>query len=118
MFLSFWEINKKTFSIYLQIILGIGLGIVMQVFGIFLSTLVGGLGSYIAIFSFVSSLAFITKIKALGDLSVVYWMTAFFGVKPSLEIVSIFHLLLLPLAIGFLFAYLLDTITTKFALAE
>ena len=75
----------------------------MQVFGIFLSTLVGGLGSYIAIFSLVSSLAFITKIKALGDLSVVYWMTAFFGVKPSLEIVSIFHILLLPLAIGFLY---------------
>lgn len=114
-FYLFGKSLKKSLNIYLQIILGIGLGVLIEMFGKLFSERIGMWGLYLAVFLLIGSLAFLTKIKGLRDLAAWFiGLIVFFGVEPHLEVVSIARLLLLPLAVGFLFGYTLDTILTKF----
>lgn len=96
--------------IYLQMILGIILAVLIQVTGRALSEATGPLGLPLAVFLFIGSLAFITKIKGLGDIAAWFLgLIVFFDIHPAIEPLSIARLLL-PLAAGFTFAWLLDTI--------
>jgi hypothetical protein len=109
-FYLFGKSVKKSVYIYLQMILGIGLAVLIQVTGRALSEAFGLLGLPLAVFLFIGSLAFITKIKGLGDIAAWFLgLIVFFGIHPAIEFLSIARLLL-PLATGFTFAWLLDTI--------
>jgi hypothetical protein len=114
-FYLFGKSIKKSLNIYLQIVLGICLGILIETLGgIFLES-VGMLGLYLAIFLLIGSLAFLTRIKGLNDIAAWFiGLIVFFGVEPHIEILPITKMLLLPLATGFLFGYVLDTIITKY----
>jgi hypothetical protein len=102
-FYLFGKSIKKSFNIYLQITLGIGLGILMETFGKLFSGSMGIWGLYLAIFLLIGSLAFLTKIKGLNDIAAWFLgLIVFFGAEPHIEILPIAKMLLLPLAIGFL----------------
>lgn len=114
-FYLFGKSIKKSLNIYLQIVLGIGLGILIETLGGYFSESIGMLGLYLAIFLLIGSLAFLTKIKGLGDIAAWFiGLIVFFGVEPHIEILPIAKMLLLPLAAGFAFGYLLDTIVTTY----
>lgn len=113
-FYLFGKSIKKSLNIYLQIVLGIGLGVLIESLGGYFSVYIGIWGMYMAIFLLIGSLAFITKIKALGDIAAWFiGLIVFFGVGPDIEILPITKMLLLPLIAGFVFAYVLDTIVTN-----
>lgn len=106
---------KKSANVYLQIVLGIGLGISIELTAGLFSHAVGGLGLYLAIFMLIGSLAFLTKIQGLNDIAAWFiGLIVFFGTEPPLDPAPVIRLLLLPLAAGFIFGYTLDTIVTTF----
>jgi hypothetical protein len=114
-FYLFGKSVKKSLNIYLQIVLGICLGILIETLGGIFSESIGMSGLYLAIFLFIGSLAFLTRIKGLNDIAAWFiGLIIFFGVEPRIEILPITKMLLLPLAAGFLFGYVLDTIVTKY----
>ena len=104
----------RSLSIYLQIVLGIGLGILIEVSGHFFTEMIGGMGLYLAIFLGIGSLAFLIKIKGLHDLTAWFFgLVVFFGAEPQLAPLHIGYQLLLPLAAGFVFGYGVDQIVTR-----
>lgn len=105
---------KKSLNIYLQIVLGIVLSILIEVTGKFFTEIIGEIGLYLAIFILIGSLAFLIKIKGQHDLTAWFFgLIVFFGVEPDLKLLHIGHQLLLPLAAGFAFAYVVDQIVIK-----
>ena len=83
--------------------------------GNFLINILGEIGLYISIFLLISSLAFLIKIKGLNDLTAWFFgLIVFFGIEPKIQVYDIFHLLLIPLIIGFVFGYLVDKIVPKY----
>lgn len=118
-FYLFGKSLKKSLNIYLQITLGIGLGILIETFGKLFSESIGMWGLYLAIFLLIGSLAFFTRIKGLRDIAAWFiGLIVFFGVAPHIEILRIAKMLLLPLAAGFLFGYVLDAIVTKYVFRD
>ena len=104
----------RSLSIYLQIGLGVGLGVLIEVSGHFFTGVIGGMGLYLAIFLFIGSLAFLIKIKGLHDLTAWFFgLIIFFGAEPRLNPLHIGYQLLLPLAAGFVFGYVVDQIVTR-----
>lgn len=105
----------KLINVYLQIVLGIFLSILIELLGNFLINIFGEIGLYISIFLLISSLAFLVKIKGLNDLTAWFFgLIVFFGIEPKIHIYDIFHLLLIPLALGFALGYLVDKIVSKY----
>lgn len=83
---------KKSANIYLQIILGIGLGVLIELTGEFFSHAIGGFGLYLAIFLLIGSFAFLTKIKGLNDLAAWFiGLIVFFDVVLPLEPGGVVH---------------------------
>lgn len=118
-FYLFGRSLKRSLHIYLQIGLGIGLGILIETIGEILSGSMGMWGLYLSIFLLIGSLAFLTRIKGLHDIAAWFLgLIAFFGVEPPIHILAIAKMLLLPLATGFLFGYVLDTIVSKYVFTE
>jgi len=110
---------KRMLNIYVQIALGIGLSILIELLGGFLMERIGDIGLYIAIFLLIGSLAYLIKIKGLHDLTAWFFgLVVFFGIEPELNPLDIIHLLLLPLAVGFVFGFIVDKIVTKFRLVQ
>ncbi len=104
---------KHALLIYLQIALGFGLGLLMQVTGAALADVIGPAGLPVAVFLYTGSLAFLTKVKGLGDQAA--WLNGlivFFGSHPPIELAAITHLLLC-LGAGFVFGWLLNTIMKR-----
>lgn len=100
---------KTSIPIFIQIILGIIMGVSIQVTSQLFSNLVGNGGFQIAVFIFIGSLAYLSKIKGLN--SIPAWfigLIILFGVHPKVEFISIFSLLI-PIIAGFLFAWLNDS---------
>lgn len=107
--------TKKSFQVYVEIVLGIALSVLIELLGGFLSTYIGNLGTYLAIFLLIGSLAFLIKIKGLQDLTAWFvGLVVFYGVEPSLDLFSMVKLLLLPLAAGFILGYVMDSIVVKY----
>ncbi|MNQ12371.1 hypothetical protein D3C85_252740 [compost metagenome] len=100
---------KTSIPIFSQIVLGIIMGLSIQLTAGLLTNLVGSLGFQAAVFLFIGSLAYLSKIKGLS--SIPAWfigLIILFGIHPEIEFIPIVSLLV-PIIAGFLFAYLNDT---------
>lgn len=104
---------KNSANAFLQIILGIVMGALIQFTGILLSSYLGTFGLPVSIFIFIGSLAYISKIKSLSSIPAWFLgLIVFFGIHPKLEPLSLLELGV-PLIFGFVFAYLNDTAIHK-----
>jgi hypothetical protein len=104
---------KNSASALIQIILGIAMGALIQVVGMFLGSYLGAFGLPISIFIFIGSLAYVSKIKGLSSIPAWFLgLIVFFGIHPKLEPVSLLELAI-PLLFGFVFAFLNDTAVQK-----
>ncbi|WP_035644049.1 DUF1097 domain-containing protein [Flavobacterium sp. ASV13] len=104
---------KNSASAFLQIILGILMGAMIQFTGILLSSYLGAFGLPVSIFIFIGSLAYISKVEVLSSIPAWFLgLIVFFGIHPKLEPVPLLELGV-PLLFGFVFAYLNDTAVHK-----
>lgn len=104
---------KNSAFVFIQIILGILMGAMIQLTGIFLGSYLGAIGLPVSIFIFIGSLAYISKIKSLSTIPAWFLgLIVFFGVHPKLEPFSLLELGI-PLVFGFIFAFLNDTAVHK-----
>lgn len=104
---------KSSLFAFIQIVLGLLMGAMIQLTGLFLSNYFGPLGLPVSIFIFIGSLAYISKIKILS--SIPSWflgLIVFFGIHPKIELLTLLELLI-PIIFGFLFAFLNDTAVHK-----
>lgn len=99
---------KTSAGAFLQIILGISMGVLIQTSGIFLSSYLGLFGLPIAVFFFIGSLAFISKVKMLSNIPAWFLgLIVFFGIHPEIAPIPLLSIII-PLVAGFIFAWLND----------
>lgn len=109
---SFYLFGKSlttSIPVFIQIVLGMVMGVLIQMVGMRLSSVIGEVGFPAAIFLFIGSLAFIAKIKPLNNIPAWFvGLIIFFGVHPPIEVVPLTSLVI-PIIFGFLFAWANDT---------
>jgi hypothetical protein len=116
-FYIFGRSIRNSLYALLQILLGIGMGALIQLTGMFLGSYLGAFGLPVSIFIFIGSLAYLSKIKALSSIPAWFLgLIVFFGIHPKLEPFSLLALAI-PLLFGFVFAFLNDT-AVKFVQAR
>ncbi|QOG00801.1 DUF1097 domain-containing protein [Flavobacterium sp. MDT1-60] len=104
---------KNSASAFIQIILGLLMGAMIQFTGMFLGGYLGAFGLPVSIFIFIGSLAYLSKIKSLSSIPAWFLgLIVFFGIHPKLEPLSLLELAV-PLLFGFVFAFLNDTAVHK-----
>ncbi|MDN5289217.1 MAG: hypothetical protein JWR38_5491 [Mucilaginibacter sp.] len=107
-FYIFGKTIKTSLLAFLQIALGFLMGILIQTCGTFLAGYIAELGLAVAVFFFIGSLPYITKIKMLNNIPAVFLgLIIFFGVHPKIAPMPIFELSI-PIIAGFIFAALND----------
>ncbi|TSE08311.1 MULTISPECIES: DUF1097 domain-containing protein [Aquimarina] len=93
---------------FLQIILGIVMGVLIQSLASLLSPVLGVLGFPLIVFVLIGSLAYISKIKELNNIPAWFLgLIIFFGVHPELQIIPVLRLLV-PTVAGVVFALIND----------
>ncbi|WP_282080626.1 DUF1097 domain-containing protein [Aquimarina algiphila] len=93
---------------FLQIILGIVMGVLIQSLASLLSPVLGVLGFPLIVFVLIGSLAYISKIKELNNIPAWFLgLIIFFGVHPELQIIPVLRLLV-PTIAGVVFALIND----------
>lgn len=99
----------KTAAIsFLQVAMGIALGILIQTLGHQLTSLAGRFGLPLAVFILIGSLAYVSKIRLLGNIPAWFLgLIIFFGVHPRLEPLPLLSLFV-PIIAGFAFAIIND----------
>ena len=105
----FGKTLKTSLPVFVQIALGIVMGVLIQATGKWLSEHIGAFGLPVAVFFFIGSLAYISQLKKLN--SIPSWflgLIIFFGVHPPVAPVPIIELFI-PIIAGFLFAWLNDS---------
>ncbi|WP_299070096.1 DUF1097 domain-containing protein [uncultured Aquimarina sp.] len=115
MFLSWvsYYLFGKSIKVYspsfLQIILGIVMGVLIQSLASLLVPVMGALGFPLTVFVLIGSLAYATKIKGLNNIPAWFLgLIIFFGVHPELKIIPVLGLLV-PIVAGVVFALINDT---------
>jgi Protein of unknown function (DUF1097) len=104
----FGKTVKSSAIAFGQIVLGIVMGLAIQVAGTHLSGLIGGLGLPVAVFFFIGSLAYVMKVKTINNIPAWFMgLIVFFGIRPPIEPQPILDLLV-PLATGFVLAWMND----------
>ncbi|WP_271767162.1 DUF1097 domain-containing protein [Aquimarina algiphila] len=94
---------------FLQIILGIVMGVLIQSLASLLAPVLGVLGFPLIVFVLIGSLAYISKIKELNNIPAWFLgLIIFFGVHPELQIIPVLRLLV-PTIAGVVFALINDT---------
>jgi hypothetical protein len=106
---SFYIFGKKWQSslwAFLQMVLGMGMAILIQVTAGFLEQFIGALGFPVSVFFYIGSLAYFAGTKKLNNIPAWFLgLIILFGVHPPLEPLPIVKLLI-PIISGFLFAWL------------
>jgi hypothetical protein len=109
---------KNSANAFIQIILGILMGALIQFTGILLTSYLGAFGLPVSIFLYIGSLAYISKIKVLSSIPAWFLgLIVFFGIHPKLEPLSLLELAV-PLLFGFVFAYLNDSAVHKVQISK
>lgn len=108
---SFYLFGKTVVSslkAFLQIELGCLMGIAIQFTGMLLGKTIGEFSLPIAVFIFIGSLAYISKVKALSNIPAWFLgLIILFGVHPEMTLSSL-QQLVIPVIAGFVFAGLND----------
>ncbi|RKN79423.1 DUF1097 domain-containing protein [Ulvibacterium marinum] len=103
---------------FLQIILGILLGVLIQSMASLLVPTIGAMGFPLTVFILIGSLAYVSKINGLNNIPAWFLgLIIFFGVHPELQVIPVLGLLV-PIVTGVIFALINDIglkyINTKF----
>ncbi|WP_422083516.1 DUF1097 domain-containing protein [Ulvibacterium sp.] len=103
---------------FLQIILGILLGVLIQSMASLLVPTIGAMGFPLTVFILIGSLAYVAKINGLNNIPAWFLgLIIFFGVHPELQVIPVLGLLV-PIVTGVIFALINDIglkyINTKF----
>ena len=107
------DLVKSSAIAFLQIVLGIVMGLSIQVAGIYLGGLVGGLGLPVAVFFFIGSLAYVMKVKTFNNIPAWFMgLIVFFGIRPLIEPMPLLGLLV-PIVSGFALAWMNDNAVQK-----
>ncbi len=94
---------------FLQIILGVVMGVLIQSLASLLVSAMGALGFPLTVFVLIGSLAYLAKIKGLNNIPAWFLgLIIFFGVHPELQIIPVLGLLV-PMIAGVVFALINDT---------
>jgi hypothetical protein len=105
----FGKTLKTSIPVFIQIALGIVMGVLIQMTGKWLSGYIGEFGLPVAVFFFIGSLAYISQLKKLNSIPAWFLgLIIFFGVHPSIAPLPIMELFI-PVITGFLFAWLNDS---------
>ena len=105
----FGKTLKTSLPVFVQIALGIVMGVLIQATGKWLSEHIGAFGLPVAVFFFIGSLAYISQLKKLNSIPAWFLgLIIFFGVHPPVALVPIIELFI-PIIAGFLFAWLNDS---------
>ncbi|MDR3023046.1 DUF1097 domain-containing protein [Chryseobacterium sp.] len=106
---SFYIFGKKWQSslwAFLQIILGMGMAVLIQLTAGFLEQFIGGFGFPVSVFFYIGSLAYFAGTQKLNNIPAWFLgLIILFGVHPPLEPLPILKLLI-PITAGFIFAWL------------
>jgi hypothetical protein len=98
---------------FVQIVLGMLMGLFIQLSGKGLSSFAGAWGLPVAVFFFIGSLAYISRLTKLNNIPAWFLgLIIFFGVHPPVAFIPMASLLI-PITAGFLFAWLNDTAVQK-----
>lgn len=90
---------------------GILMGITIKLFGGSLGDYLGSFGFPIAVFILITSLSYLSKIKRLENIPAWFiGLIIFFGVHPKIELKPMI-IIFITIILGFVFAYLNDTMT-------
>jgi Protein of unknown function (DUF1097) len=101
-----WQSSLKAF---IQIELGIVMGLFIQITGTFLSGILGSFGLDVAVFFFAGSLAYTSRIKILNNIPAWYLgLIIFFGLHPGTTLMPLVQLII-PVISGFVLAWLNDS---------
>lgn len=93
----------------IPIVFGMLMGVAIQLTAEGLSGTVGQLGLPLAVFVFIGSLAYLSKIEILSNIPAWFiGLIIFFGAHPPMESIPILRLFI-PVIAGFLFAFLNDS---------
>ncbi|MDX6183943.1 DUF1097 domain-containing protein [Flavobacterium sp. Fl-77] len=112
-FYIFGKNIKTSFFAFIQIILGITMGVMIELTGFFLGSYLGVFGLPLSIFLFIGSLAYLSTIKSLSNIPAWFLgLIVFFGIHPKLEPLPILGLTV-PLIFGFVFAFLNNAAVDK-----
>jgi hypothetical protein len=104
---------QSSFRAFIQIELGIVMGILIQLTGGMLSKFVGPVGLPLAVFFFIGSLAYFARTKMFNNIPAWFLgLIIIFGVHPELTPMPILGLVV-PVVFGFLFAWLNDSAVEK-----
>jgi hypothetical protein len=107
---SFGKAPLKAVNSFLLILAGIVLAMLVQYTGVWLTGYFQNLGFPVAVFFLVGFLGVIKSVKGINNLLAYFLgMIAFFGAHLSAGVSALFQLGI-PLALGFMFAWSLDTI--------
>lgn len=101
---------------FIQIVLGFGIAVLMLLKGHFLSGIVGGTGTGIAIV-FVMSLFmyFVPKLKPINTIPAYFLgLITFFGTHPKLDVAEI-SVIIGTIMLGFAFAWVTENVNSRLA---
>lgn len=109
----FGKTLKTSLLAFIQILFGIIMGILIQASGIFLSGYLGEAGLPVAVFFFIGSLAYISRLKTWNNIPAYFvGLIIFFGAHPQVAAEPLLELLL-PVIVGFVLAWLNDSSVTR-----
>ncbi len=104
---------KSSAISFIQILLGICMGLLIQLTAAFLRNLIGSLSLPVSVFFFIGSMPYIMKLKTFNSIPAWFLgLIVFFGIHPSIAPVALMELLA-PIAGGFIFAGLNDAAVEK-----
>ncbi|MFZ4928298.1 DUF1097 domain-containing protein [Chryseobacterium sp. Mn2064] len=113
---SFYIFGRKwqtSLWAFLQIVLGMGMAILIQLTAGLLEQPIGKLGFPVSVFLYIGSLAYFARTKKLNNIPAWFLgLIILFGVHPPLEPLPVLQLLI-PIVSGFVFAWLNNFVVEK-----
>lgn len=104
---------KSSAISFIKILLGIFMGLLIQLTAAFLRNLIGSLSLAMAVFFFIGSMPYIMKLKTFNNIPAWFLgLIIFFGIHPQIAPMPIMELLA-PIAGGFILAGLNDAAVEK-----
>ncbi len=98
---------------FVQILLGVSMGLLIQLTAAFLRDLTGSFSLPVAVFFFIGSMPYIMKVKTFNNIPAWFLgLIVFFGIHPPIAPMALLELLA-PIAGGFILAGLNDAAVEK-----
>jgi len=115
-FFLFGKSLKQILLTFIQIVLGFGIAVLMLLNGHFLSGIVGGIGTGIAIVLVMTLfMYFVPKLKPINTIPAYFLgLITFFGTHPKLDVAEI-SVIIGTIMLGFAFAWVTENVNLRLA---